>query len=169
MKQIPLTQGKFALVDDEDFERVSQFKWTYKKSINTGYAQRTLWPSNKHLYLHSFILNTSEMVDHINGNGLDNRKINLRHANKAINSMNRIKQKNNTSGYKGVHKYKIKLRKPFQAYIKVNGKRKHLGMFSTALEAAKIYDLAARKYFGEYANLNFPLERQEDLPEIPES
>ncbi len=93
-----------------------------------------------------------EQVDHINRDKLDNRIENLRPASRAQNSQNRDKYKNSLSKYKGVCPWKSR----FSAYIRVNKKQIHLGLFDSAKDAARVYDGAALKYFGEYARLNFP-------------
>lgn len=104
------------------------------------------------LYMHGYIPN---FVDHIDGNRSNNKWSNLREANKQQNSANVKLQKNNTTGFKGVFKDKRELKKRYRAYIKVNYKRIHLGLYSTPDEAARAYDEAAMRYFGEFAELNF--------------
>ena len=101
MKYIPLTQGKLAIVDDEDFEWLSQWKWHFNRK---KYAARTINHSGK-LYMHQVILNTPKgmLSDHRNGNGLDNRRKNLRACNVQQNKANSRLPKNNTSGFKGVY------------------------------------------------------------------
>lgn len=94
-----------------------------------------------------------EEVDHIDGNKLNNTRGNLRIASNAENKMNRDKQSNNTSGYKGVSFHKKY--KKWRAIIGIQGKSIHLGYFSDAVEAAKAYDDSARKYHGEFARTNF--------------
>jgi len=159
MKRIQLTQGKFALVDDADFEWLNQWKWYAHKERNTFYAMRNVrvglrW---KHVYMHREILglgfDDKRQGDHINMDGLDNRRVNLRIATHVENGRNRGKQANNTSGYKGVRWHKHA--KKWQARIEVNGKCKHLGYFIAPEDAARRYDKAARKYHGEFANVNF--------------
>lgn len=159
MKQIPLTKGKFALVDDEDYERVMGMgKWQLGSG---GYAQKTIYFGSKNgrqvkktLFMHRFIMNAtdSEHVDHKKGNVRDNRKSNLRLCGQHQNRMNRVLNKNSITGYKGVYNSKTIGR--FKAGIQVNRKQIHLGTFATAIEAAKAYNEAAVKYFGEFANLN---------------
>lgn len=156
-KQIPLTRGLFAIVDDADFERVNQFKWHACKSRNTKsifYAQRhTPRPFRKLIILHIFLMNSPKGtdVDHIDGNGLNCRRENMRLATKAQNQWNRGKNSTNTSGYKGVS-----FQGKWRASIKVNGNRIWLGTFPTAELAARAYDEAAKKYHDEFAFLNFP-------------
>ena len=107
-RRIPLTQGKYAIVDPDDFERLNKHKWCAVKSCNTFYAGRTIYVGKKNISIrmHRQILHPPEnlFVDHINHNGLDNRKANLRPATRSQNSRNRIiiRRKNSTSKYKGV-------------------------------------------------------------------
>lgn len=147
-KQIPLTKGKVAIVDDEDYERLSKYKWHY----SGRYARRTIMGFKK-ISMHQDILGTyNGVADHINGNRLDNRKQNLRVCSHAGNAMNRkVIAKNNTSGYKGVRfEYK-----KYRASIQYKGKRIHIGLFETAEEAARAYDKKAKELFGEFARTNF--------------
>ena len=141
MKKIPLTKGKFALVDDEDFELVSKLHW-YITSHN--YAANH---SSKRLtYMHRLITNAPQgsVIDHINRNTLDNRKGNLRVADKRINSINRGLQANNTSGHKGVSWMK-KLGK-WETYIWYKQKKIGLGYFVDIDEAKKVRQIAELKY-----------------------
>lgn len=161
MKKIELTKGFVALVDDEDFEYLSQWKWfahKYGKSyrvVRSG--QKRKGESKTTYYMHREILCVKDskiVVDHINGNALDNRRENLRLCTQSQNSKNQKMPCNNTSGFKGV--VWDKANKKFAAQIKVDRKCKKIGRFETALEAAKAYDGAAKKYFGDFAKLNFP-------------
>ena|ERR1035437_9624291 len=157
MKLIPLTKQKFAIVDDEDYEYLNQFKWQLSTK---GYACRTkrigLRKFNKKItfWMHREVLKTPDnfQTDHINGNKLDNRRENLRTANNSQNHGNISLLKSNTSGYKGVSFDKS--RKLWEAYISINDKKKHLGRFSTPESAALAYNKAAREYFDEFASLN---------------
>ena len=151
MKQIPLTQGMFALVDDEDFEYLNQWKWCVEKQRNKYYAARR-GESGQHLYMHRVILSDKTQIDHEDGNGLNNQKYNLREATYKENGSNRAKQKNNTSGFKGVFSHRNT--KKWRAQIVVNKKAIHLGYFTTAEEAAIAYNEAAIKYHGSFAKLN---------------
>lgn len=161
-KRIYLTQNKFTLVSDEDYEHLNQYNWCY----HSGYVDRSSYKeTGKHTkqQIHRQIiekqinrkLNDKEIIDHVNGNKLDNRRINLRIANTASNGWNRKTGNNNTSGYKGVH-YIPRINK-WQSRIQVYKNRKHLGYFETAELAAKAYDNAAIEYHGEFANLNFSI------------
>ncbi len=152
MKEIPLTQGKFALVDDEDYEMLMQWKWQYA----TGYATRRVWPKVR-LLMHRVIMNAQpgEQIDHKNLNRLDNQRSNLRFATYAQNMYNR--RKNNStysSRYKGVSWYSRD--KKWRSQIQFAGKLHCIGKFQSELEAALAYDEAARKHHGEFANTNFP-------------
>ena len=149
MKEIQLTQGKIALVDDEDYDFLNQFKWHY----SNGYASKSHGkrPNRKKLTMHTLLLGAKEgfMIDHKNRNTLDNQKENLRHVTNSQNQMNAKKSKKNgvsLSQYKGVT-----VNKPFRATIG----RKTIGYFDTELEAAQAYDKFAKALYGEFANLNF--------------
>ena len=142
MKQIKLTQNKFALVDNEDYEALKIFAWSYHVK---GYAQ-----ANR------MILNAPEglQVDHINGNGLDNRRCNLRLVTNAQNAMNRNKyEKNLSSKYKGVSWEKS--RKKWRADIQLDVVRTWLGYFDNERHAALAYDLWAKDIYKEYSKTNF--------------
>ena len=161
-RRIPLTQGKYAIVDPEDYERLNKYKWYVSKGGSTFYAARCLWdPVNKKKHtikMHREILKPPHplVVDHINRNGLDNRKANLRPATKSQNTINRpcIKQKGAHSKYLGVTWQKSN--KKWQAQIRANGKHRVIGYFEDETEAAKAYDRAAKLYHKEFAVLNFP-------------
>ena len=157
MKEIQLTQGKVALVDDEDYEYLMQWKWFANKKGSTFYAVRSLHSNNvrKTIFMHRLItnnINTKMQTDHLNGNGLDNRKINLRICTTSQNSMNRGLQINNTTGFKGVNYDKFSNK--FRAQIRVNNIYKNLGYYIDPKDAARAYNEAAIKFHGEFANLN---------------
>ncbi|MFC1794763.1 AP2 domain-containing protein [Planctomycetota bacterium] len=161
-RRIPLTQGKYAIVDPEDFERLNKHKWYVSKSPNTFYAVRNIRigprKRNIRIRMHREVIHPPDhlVVDHINHDGLDNRKANLRSATRAQNNFNRsiIIRKDSSSKYKGVCWHKSEKR--WRAQINVNGERKILGRFKDEIHAAKAYDEAAKKYHGEFASLNFP-------------
>ena len=153
-KQIPLTQGKFAIVDDEDYERITRWKWCAGKGGDTFYATRCPGKRNTTIAMHRLIIGASgrQQIDHVNGNGLDNRRCNLRLATKSQNMMNRGPQKGNKSGYKGVH-FDLASGK-WMAIIKFDGRNRNLGRFNTKEQAAQAYNKAAQEHFGTFAWLN---------------
>ena len=161
-RRIPLTKGAFAIVDPDDYERLRQYKWHVCKRSNTSYAIRHKWLPGEKRYttvsMHREVIDVPEglFVDHINHRGLDNRKANLRPATPAENARYALypKKKNASSKYRGVWYYKKKKR--WRAVIGINNTRKIIGSFHTELEAAKAYDAAAKKYYKEFAILNFP-------------
>ena len=149
MKTIPLTQGKVAIVDDDMFEYLNQWKWHLS---GTKYAVRTV--NNKKIYMHRLVAKVPEgmCTDHINRNKLDNQKSNLRVCTITENNRNRDKQHNNLSGLKGVSW--INRPKPWSSRICVNKKIIYLGWFDTKEEAYEAYLKAENKHFGEFARLN---------------
>lgn len=159
MKEIQLTQGKVAIVDDEDFEELSKYKWWV---CNYRYASTIIKieGKSKFISMHRFILKLEDnpnFVDHINGNGMDNRKENLRLCSNSQNKMNAKKRSDHkNSKYKGVSFSKDPKRKksPWRVKITLNKKVVFSRYFSTELQAAKAYNEAAIKYFGEFAKLN---------------
>lgn len=159
MIEIPLTQGKVALIDDEDFELVSQYTWCAKKGRISYYAYTNIRINKKNISLpmHRLILGLKygdpQQVDHHNHDTLNNRKYNIRICNHSQNQANRIAQKTGTSKFKGVYWYKRT--KKWMARIWVSGIHIFLGYHITENDAALAYDKAAKKYFGEFAHLNF--------------
>ena len=156
--KIPIGQGRFAKADPEDYIWLSQFRWRIKLNKNAAYAFRSLTRNGKtrRIYMHRELMKTPAQLvcDHINHNGLDNRKSNLRNCTGSENRRNRRGGKNASSRYKGVHYHK--LHRKFSASIKHNGKQRHLGHFISEKEAGKAYDEQAGEVFGEFAYLNFP-------------
>lgn len=150
MKQIPLTQGKFALVDDEDFERINSHKWSLGNvGRNNLYAIRSVYKNGKKektVYMHREVLEltSKKHVDHVNSNGLDNQKANLRECTHSENMRNRIRH--NKSGFKGV----FQMGNRWKAMIR----NRYLGLFTTAIDAARAYNAAAKQLYGEFARLN---------------
>lgn len=139
MKEIPLTQGKVALVDDEDFEAVSTEKWWCHRTSGINYVERRV--GNSHQSLHRFLMNPPENmeIDHINGDGLDNRRCNLRIVTTRGNGQNR--HQNKTSKYPGVC-LNTGRGKKWRSYISVNGKWKTLGLYDSEDDAATVYRVA---------------------------
>lgn len=158
MKEIKLTKNQIALIDNEDYELISRYTWYAEKDNNTYYARTDLYKflgRHKKVSMHRFLMNAKEgqFIDHINSNGLDNRRENLRFCTKQQNHFNTIKTSKKASPlYKGVSWYK-KERK-WGSRIKVNGKQFHLGYFHNEIDAAKAYNKAALEYFGEFAKIN---------------
>ena len=173
-RRIPLTQGRFAIVDPADFPHISRYKWRLcrTKGKNVLYAERSIrLPSGKYsrILMHREVLRlpkgeilrdmsdgrrtTRLVIDHINGDGLDNHRANLRLATVAQNAWNSNKR-NPRSGYKGV--WFAADKGLWRAAIVCRGKRLHLGYFKDKIAAAKAYDAAAVKYHGEFARPNFP-------------
>jgi hypothetical protein len=156
MQEIKLTKGYVGLVDDEDYPLVSAFKWCAHPNGNNVYVSRRIprkGGGQSTLKLHRFILGINDpsvQVDHINGDGLDNRRENLRPCTVAQNQQNRSAQRNNSSGTKGV--YLRRDCRKWQAQIKAVGKNRYLGLFPTKEAAAEAYAEAAKFYFGEFAN-----------------
>jgi hypothetical protein len=141
---------KVMLVDDCYLDLASSRKWCLQKTNQTFYAQRQIKGIKK--YIHRLIMNEPKgFIDHINGNGLDNRKTNLRIVNAEQNARNSNKPNTNSTGYKGVCKCK---NGKYTVGLSINNKRIHIGLFTNIEMAAKAYNEAAKKYYGEYAKLN---------------
>jgi hypothetical protein len=156
MKEIKLTRGKVAIVDDDMFEILSKNKWCYRPGRHTGYAQRRNGKTT--LQMHRFIMGISDpriWVDHKDGNGLNNQRSNLRIATASQNNSHLTKKrKDNSSGFVGVSWNNQK--KKWVAQLQISGKGKHLGYFDDPIEAAKAYDKKAVELFGEFhGQLNF--------------
>mgnify|MGYP001586784751 CR=1 FL=1 len=149
-KKLNLTQGRVAIVDDDDFEWLSRSKWYY---MSTGYAAKKF--SGRNFYMHWTVIGRplkGMVTDHINGNGLDNRKSNLRTVSQSENLKNSKLRKDNTSGFKGVSQMKKTGR--WRARIQIEHKQTHLGSFKTAEEAHRAFRKACIQYYGEFARLN---------------
>jgi hypothetical protein len=154
-RPIPLTKGKFALVDSEDYYRLARYKWCSSTcGAKTFYAGRRL--AGGTINMHRLIMDAPShlVVDHIDHNGLNNTKANLRLCTFAQNARNTRPNKGASSRYKGVSWKKSA--KKWSAMIRCNKKISHLGSFENEIAAAKAYDKKAAEFFGEFAYLNFP-------------
>lgn len=156
-KKIPLTQGYSAIVDDDDYEWLSRWKWRFMpaRGRTQGYALRTAYTNGKRtILMHRQILNAprGKHVDHINGSGLDNRRCNLRFASIAENARNAAPQQGKLSRFKGVSR--DKRRGKWTARIVINYRVICLGYFKSEIKAARVYNEAAKRYFGKFARLN---------------
>ena len=159
MREIKLTQGLFAKVDDEDYEWLNQWKWCAHKCRNTFYAVRTVFINGRQttLQMHGLIMGDNPlrlMIDHNDGDGSNNQKLNLQFCTNQENGMNRKKSKNCSSKYMGVRWNK--LRQKWEVYIQVYGKYKYLGLFGIEEDAARAYDKAAVERNPNFKRLNFP-------------
>jgi hypothetical protein len=152
-RDIPLTQGYVAIVDAADYDAAMVYKWCALIGNHTVYAKRAYQVDGVHrtVQLHTFLTGWP-YVDHVNGNGLDNRRDNLRPATRAQNQRNARRRIDNTSGFKGVSINRGR----WQAVIRAGGTPRNLGRFDDPESAARAYDAAARELHGEYATLNFP-------------
>lgn len=149
MKTIKLTRGQETMVDDEDFEYLNQWKWFARKNLYVFYAVRH--KDDKAIFMHRVLMNTPKgmLTDHVDGNGLNNQKSNLRVCTPSQNECNKALQKNNTTGFKGVHKYKNR----YLAQIHFGGKRLHLGSFVKPEDAYKVYCEASKIYHKEFSRV----------------
>ena len=162
MPEVALTQGLVAFVDEADLPLIAGYSWSAMRIRNTWYAcayQRGSHGSNgrKNILMHRLLLDAPKgvQVDHRNGDGLDNRRSNLRLASASQNQMNRHVSAGR-SRFKGVtwdgrgERWVVR--------TQMDGEARHVGYFADELEAARAYDLAALDRFGEFAQLNFPRE-----------
>jgi hypothetical protein len=155
MKKIKLSQGKYALVDNEDYEKLSKYKWYSQKNRLTWYTTRWIKKDGKwkQIQMHRQIMKTPKgmVTDHIDHNGLNNQKKNLRICTVQQNNCNNL-QKAGKSGVRGVYWYKRY--NNWHVQITINGKRTHIGYYDDINEAAKEWNRVAKKYNGEFAILN---------------
>lgn len=159
MKIIKLTQGERTLIDDEDYDKVIKHSWCVhknpKKHTIKKYAKARI--NKRNVYLHRFLLKPDSkiLIDHINRDGLDNRRKNLRLVTASQNSMNSTgRVHTRKSKYKGVSW--IRRDEKWAAKIEINNKKIILGVFNSQIQAARVYDKKAKELFGQYARLNFP-------------
>ena len=152
VKEIPLSQEKVTLVDDDDYEHLNQWQWSFSK----GYARCGIYRNGKRrmIAMHRIIMKApiGMHVHHINDNGLDNRRLNLQLCTREEHQRTRRKQNGFSSRWKGVSWHKIKGK--WQAQIKIYGKSYYLGYFDDEIDAAGAYNQAALRFFGEFAWLN---------------
>lgn len=158
MREISLKNGRIAIIDDEDYEIVSQYRWYLLKGKNTEYACHKKTEnaiSLPTILMHRLVMNAPKgsQIDHINGDGLDNRKCNLRFCSHQENSRNSPKNWRGTSKYKGVGL--CKRRKKWRARIKLNNKQVEIGCYNTEIEAATAYNMVALANFRQFARLNY--------------
>ncbi len=157
IRRIPVTRGRFAIVDGADYYRLVRFRWHAVFNSKTFYAARI--ERGKTIKMHREIMRAPKelVVDHVDRDGLNNRRDNLRLCSAAENGRNTGSNARGTSKYKGVHWHK-RIRK-WAAAIQYDKKVYHIGYFSDEVEAAEAYDKKAREFFGEYGYLNFPQEK----------
>ena len=164
-KRIPLTRGKSVIVDDEDYEWLNQWKWCYVKAYSgtsDGYAYRSVKTEdrkNKVVLMHRLILNAPShlQVDHVDGNGLNNRRSNIRLATPSQQMANRKKPRS-PRPFRGVRW--VPQKKKWRAEITVDGKVRHIGYFHDPIIAALAYDDEVIRNFGEFARPNFSEEER---------
>jgi len=155
MREIELTRGKVSLIDDADYESVAVFSWYARLEGTVWYAIRKAGNGSlRDIRMHRLLLGAPDgmQVDHLNGNGLDNRRENLRLCTNRENQQNRAKQsKPSSSRFKGVSYHG---RGKWQAHIRANGVFRYLGLFASEDDAALAYNVAAKEHFGDFARLN---------------
>ncbi len=164
VREIPLTKGYVALIDEEDYARLAEVRWHADEFDHTTYASRKVLRDGKTIkvYLHRAVMDApaGTEVDHANGDGLDCQRENLRYASSSQQNQNRRARR--SDGLKGINHHPSSVRHPrvrcWQAVIKLGGKKKSLGYFLTKEEAARAYDAAAREHFGPFARPNYPQE-----------
>ena len=179
MPYIQLTQGMRTRVDAEDLNQLQQYSWRaeYNSQRGSWRVKRSEWDARRKFrtfYMHREILGLKsgdgKQVDHINHDGLDNRRSNLRICTRSENMGNSRKHRDSRSKYKGVFPYqtcpKCNYVYHWVAQIHVAGRPKHLGVFATEDQAARVYDKNARKVFGKFACVNFPVKGEQSATRI---
>lgn len=154
MKEIKLTQNKVAIIDDKDYDLISQFKWCAVNYHGCFYASTEKY--GKTILMHRLILDVQKgtMIDHIDHDGLNNCRNNIRICTPCQNARNSSKSRFKKSKYKGVWFDESDGKKRIRSGIRINGKLINLGSFKSEHDAGLAYDEAAKKYFGEFANIN---------------
>jgi hypothetical protein len=154
---LELNKGQTCQIDKEDLWKIARYTWFARLIAGRPYVMTSAYENGRHkrIMLHRLIMDAQKgvVVDHINGDGLDNRKSNLRICSHRQNILNQKKSKLGSSQFKGVRRY-VRFNK-WGAQITVHGKQIHLGVFETEDEAARAYDEASLKYFGDFSRLNF--------------
>lgn len=156
--EIKLFSGEMVKIDEEDYEIIKNYKWRLNKTKKYKYAVAyKLKSKNKTVVMHRLIMKATkrQMIDHINGDGLDNRKLNLRFCNKSLNAANSCLHRDNKSGYKGVHWSNRD--KKWYSQITLNYKQRLIGLYDNKDDAACAYDKVAQELFGKFARINFSL------------
>ena len=167
MKTIPLSKGKVAIVDEDLYDHIIMNNWKFyfadqgKANNHRGYAKRATDDIRLHrlvLQFHGVVIPSGMDVDHINGNRLDNRFVNLQLITRAQNLLKKNRRYVNQTGYRGVierkdHRFS---RPRYRAFVNHEGKTHWFGTFDTPEEAARVHDEHAKRLHGEFANLNFP-------------
>lgn len=154
MKCIPLTRGLSALIDDVDFELVSKHRWHARAVKNRSYASSKI--NGKNVSLHAYLLTPPQNsdIDHIDGNGLNNQRFNLRICSHMENMANQKQHRDSKSPYKGI--WRAQHCDRWAVQLVYRGRKLYLGLFKDPIEAAKAYDLKAKELHGSFARLNFP-------------
>lgn len=170
MRELELNHGVVTLIDDDDYENIKAYRWyikpfhgvarayVFRKTARSEHPFRKQSSIQLHRQIMGLTIGDSRIVDHINGNSLDNRKCNLRIGTRQQNNWSARLRCDSSTGYKGVHFKKQKQK--YQAYIRHNGRVKHLGFYTLKEEAAEAYNNKAKELFGAFAYLNTIEEKQ---------